>query len=287
MGSQKKFMIFYSWQSDLPGKTNLKSIRNALRYASFLVEEHADIRVTLDEETRGGGSGSPNVPATILQKISVCDLFVCDLTTINSSSGEEYRKSPNPNVLFELGYAVSTLGWGRVVMLFNKHFGKFPGDLPFDIDRHRASCYLLSEDDSKNKSNISNLQTLLKSAINAVLANNPKRPAENNKKSPEEIKKIRDVQNLTWALSVIHLPAVDQMISDLSRYLKYRVFYFWESFRGVVENSLFHLYDPQAADLIKDVCAGWGGCLGHGEQYHMAPNSDFHIFFKPRRCGAG
>lgn len=153
MENQKEFLIFYSWQSDLPEKTNLKAIRSALRNASSLVEEDADIRVTLDEATRGE-SGSPNIPATILQKISACDLFVCDLTTINSSSGEECRKTPNPNVLFELGYAVSILGWGRVVMLFNKHFGKFPDDLPFDIDRHRASPYLLSEEDSKNKSNV-------------------------------------------------------------------------------------------------------------------------------------
>lgn len=122
---------------------------------------------------------------------------------------------------------------------------------------------------------------LLKSAMTAVLANNLKRPAEIIKKSPEEIKRVRDIENLTWAFSAIHLPTVDQMILDLPRYLKDRVFHFWESFRGVVGNSHFHLYDSQAADLIKDVYSGWGGCLGHGEQYRMAPNPDLYIFSNP------
>lgn len=280
MRTEKDFLIFYSWQSDLPSSTNLKAIRSALRAASSNIEDNSEIRVVLDEATRGE-SGSPNIPATILQKITACDIFVCDLTTINAECGEKIRKTPNPNVLFELGYAVSTLGWGRIVMLFNKHFGKFPDDLPFDIDRHRASPYLLSEEDPKNKSNISDLQALLKAAINAVVTNDPKRPSEILKKSPEEIRRIRDIENLTWALSAIHLPTIDKMILDLPRYLSDRVFHFWESFHTIVENSLFHIYDEKAAKFIQEILAGWSGCVGHGEQYRMTTNPNLYVFSNP------
>lgn len=280
MSEEREFLIFYSWQSDLPPNTNQKAIRSALRYSSSLIEESSDIRIVLDEATRGE-SGSPNIPATILQKISACDLFICDLTTINSKSDESVRKTPNPNVLFELGYAVSALGWNRIVMLFNRHFGTFPDDLPFDIDRHRASPFILSEEDPRNKSNILDLQTLLKVAISAVVENDPKRPSDMLLKTPEEIRRIRDIENLTWALSTIHLPTIDQMVLDLPHYLSDRVFHFWESFRGVVCNSLFHLYDEEADKLIKDIFAGWQGCVGHGEQYRMASNPNLYVFSNP------
>jgi hypothetical protein len=68
------------------------------------------LKIILDEATRGE-SGSPNIPMTILEKIKVSDAFICDITTINSNAPEELRRTPNPNVLFELGFAVAHLGW--------------------------------------------------------------------------------------------------------------------------------------------------------------------------------
>ncbi|MGK3369203.1 hypothetical protein [Citrobacter youngae] len=280
MNFERDFLIFYSWQSDLPANTNLKAIRNALRTASTLIEDESDVRIIVDEATRGE-SGSPNIPATILQKIASCDLFVCDLTTINSDTSNKFRRTPNPNVLFELGYAVSLLGWGRIIMLFNKHFGNFPDDLPFDIDRHRASPFLLSEEDSKNKSNTSNLNTLLKTAINAVIIDNPPRPSDALTKTPSEIKRIRDIENLTWIFSKIHLPSLDQMILALPHQLNDKIFYFWESFRGAADNSLFHLYDDTAAQYVTEILSGWSGCLSHDEQYHMTQNPNIYIFSNP------
>ncbi|MDI5832644.1 nucleotide-binding protein (plasmid) [Shewanella xiamenensis] len=276
MENQTEFVIFYSWQSDLPDNTNRNAIRSALRTACNRVEEDASIRLTLDEATRGT-SGSPNIPATILEKITSCDVFVCDLTTINSSAGENCRKTPNPNVIFELGYAVAILGWPRVVMLFNTHFGVL-NDLPFDIDRHRATPYLLSPADSKNKSNVSSLQSVLKDAINAVIVDNPKRPAEVNRRSPEETKKIRDIANLTEVFSSINLSTVDQMIEFLPNYLHTNIFHFWDSFQGVINSPHFHLYDAKAEDLIQKVYKGWKGCLSHDELYRDSPNPELYIF---------
>ncbi|WP_072426965.1 TIR domain-containing protein [Chitinimonas taiwanensis] len=158
--SETDFSIFYSWQSDLPDETNRRAIRSALRTASSSVEaEYPGLRIALDEATRGE-AGSPNIPLTILEKIKTCDAFVCDITTINASASSEYRKTPNPNVLFELGYAVAHIGWGRIVMLFNEALGTFPLDAPFDIDRHRVSTYRLSRAEAGSKSALASLSNL-------------------------------------------------------------------------------------------------------------------------------
>lgn len=277
MKSESDFLVFYSWQSDLPQSTNQKAIRNGLRSASSLVEENENIKVVIDEATRDE-AGSPNIPASIIKKISACDVFVCDLTTINSTSDISQRRTPNPNVLFELGYAVATLGWGRVIMLFNKHFGTFPEDLPFDIDRHRASPYLLSTDDHKNKSNINDLKSLLNIALSAVISKSPLKPYQVAQNTPEQIKRIRDIENLTWALSTIHIPTIDNLVTDLPQQINGRVFHFYESFKGVVTNSLFHLYDSKSMKLIGDVYLNWTGCVNHGEEYRMANSADIYSF---------
>lgn len=143
--------IFYSWQTDLPKDKNQNAIRHSINEASNILEtECDDLKVQLEEATRDM-PGSPNIPSTIFAKISNSDIFICDLTTINESDLEN-RKVPNPNVLIELGYAVAKLGWPRIILLFNTKFGNFPGDLPFDIDRHRASKFQITDrNDKKGK----------------------------------------------------------------------------------------------------------------------------------------
>ena len=65
----KKTVVFYSWQSDLPKATNLNGIRQALRIAANNVENSIDnTSVELDEATRNT-PGSPNIPFTIFEKI--------------------------------------------------------------------------------------------------------------------------------------------------------------------------------------------------------------------------
>jgi hypothetical protein len=97
----------------------------------------------VDEATRDR-PGSPNVSLTIQEKIRVADLFVCDITTINPGAPDNQRRVPNPNVMFELGYAVAQLGWERIVLVFNRAHGAFPDDVPFDIKGHRVSDYEFS-----------------------------------------------------------------------------------------------------------------------------------------------
>jgi hypothetical protein len=271
-----QFSIFYSWQSDLHDSSNRKIIRQSLRNAANSIEElTTDLIIEVDEATRNT-SGSPNIPLTILSKIKTADLFVCDVTTVNSSSAD-IRKMPNPNVVFELGYAVATLGWERIILLFNTKFGEFPDDLPFDFDRHRASPYSADVKPSKNEKE--NLNSLLKTAIEAVIKSNPSRPTD--EKTPEEKKRSRDVENIRWLLSTLHLPALDEYLIECPYKLNERVLYYWESFNGVAGNSLFHLYDSELSKAVKTLHSSFTETVSHGEYYHPTVSGRAYIFSNP------
>lgn len=280
---EEKISVFYSWQSDLLDATNRQAIRGALRNAASKIESEniLSLNITIDEATRNE-PGSPNIPQTILDKISNSDIFVCDITTINSKSDME-RKVPNPNVMYELGFAVSQLGWGRIILLFNTEFGCFPEDTPFDIDRHRASPYALELDKDKKTTlkKIGPLTSLLNEALTAIIVNNPDKPSEGKELSPEERKRKRDISNINWAISTLHLPSLDHHITQVPRCIDDRIFYFWESFKGVVSNSLFHLYDKKIDSLMKKFYTEWETTISFGQHYHMGSNVNINIFSNP------
>lgn len=275
---KQNFTVFYSWQSDLPDETNRQAIRFALRSASNKIESEIDsITVVIDEATRNE-SGSPNIPMAIVEKIKSSDAFVCDITTINSDAAIHSRRTPNPNVLFELGYAAAHLGWGRIVMLFNEAHGKFPADTPFDIDRHRATPYKLQVSDPNKKAEQAKLTNVLAEAIAAIKSKNPIKPFEARTQTAAEIKHSRDISNLKWILSTVHLATFDQMISGLPDVLNSRALHFWESFNGVASNSLFHVYNSEALSATKRLHEAWGKCVSFGTYYHMGTNPDVYIF---------
>ncbi|ORE84899.1 hypothetical protein ATO7_16469 [Oceanococcus atlanticus] len=274
--SARKLSIFYSWQSDLPDASNRGFIRQQLRKVANTVESQNDgIVVAIDEATRDV-SGSPNIPQTILAKIQEADVFVCDITTINSSvtSG---RKVPNPNVVFELGFAAALLGWQRIILLFNESVGKFPEDLPFDFDRHRASTYKTSDQPTPKQAK--RLEKLLQVAIQAVLDDNPERPSGDV--SPEARRRKRDIENIRWVLSSLHLPTIDQHLLECPHMLSDRTLYFWEGFNGVVTNSLFHLYDSSLADEFDKFHDAFHETIRHGEMYHPTRSGEAYVFGNP------
>jgi Predicted nucleotide-binding protein containing TIR-like domain len=272
--------VFYSWQSDLPNATNRQAIRLALRVASNKVEAEAPKFKLIPDEATRKVAGSPNIPATILDKIKLCDVFVCDITTINSATNSDARRTPNPNVLFELGYAVAHLGWNRIIMLFNDEFGTV-SDVPFDIDRHRISRYKLAVDDAKDKSNNNQLAASLATGILSIVNENPVRPLGGVSLNPEQIKRQRDILNLKWLLAKVHIPTIDLMIFELPRILNSKALYFWEGFTAVVNNSLFHLYDQDVFIVIKSMHKAWNDCISNDEYYHSAPNPNLQIFSNP------
>lgn len=120
-----KHKVFYSWQSDHEAEISSALIRGALVDA---IAELGD-SFELDEATRGV-SGTPDIAATIFAKIDSCSVFVPDLTIV-----AEYapgRFTSNPNVLVEHGYALSEIGFERIVPVANLRYGG-PEKLPFDV----------------------------------------------------------------------------------------------------------------------------------------------------------
>ena len=135
----RRFIIFYSWQSDLPNVTNRGFIERALEQAIIdsTRGSQMELEPVIDRDTVGV-PGTPDIAATIFSKIETADAFVADVSIINSSSPG--RLTPNPNVLIELGYALKALGWERIILMFNDAFGTLE-QLPFDLQRKRVTTY--------------------------------------------------------------------------------------------------------------------------------------------------
>ena len=131
--------IFFSWQSDLPNKTNRNLIENSIKLALKKMNQDSpySLITEIDRDTKGV-LGSPDIVDSILTKIDKCGLFIADISIINSSLNG--KRTPNPNVLFELGYAVKCLEWDRVICVFNSDFGDV-SELPFDLRNRRILTY--------------------------------------------------------------------------------------------------------------------------------------------------
>lgn len=131
--------IFFSWQSDLPNKTNRNLIENSIKLALKKMNQDSpySLITEIDRDTKGV-LGSPDIVDSILTKIDKCGLFIADISIINSSLNG--KRTPNPNVLFELGYAVKCLGGDRVICVFNSDFGDV-SELPFDLRNRRILTY--------------------------------------------------------------------------------------------------------------------------------------------------
>ena len=138
--------VFFSWQSDL-GETRgviqaalAKAVNNLNR--DLALEE----ALRLDEAT-SGVAGWPEITSTILDKIERCEVFVADITPINGPRSDT-RLTPNPNVLFELGYALATgLGRTRIICAVNAAY--LPAgdlkELPFDVRGSRPLQFSLED----------------------------------------------------------------------------------------------------------------------------------------------
>lgn len=130
--------IFYSWQSDVKASRNF--ISDCMKRLPQKLVDLAAIEISRDTE---GIAGAPNIGDTIYEKIDRADIFVADVTIINA--GTTGRKTPNPNVLIELCYAIKTLGWNRIILLYDRDFGTVE-ELPFDINHQRMTGYSLEEE---------------------------------------------------------------------------------------------------------------------------------------------
>lgn len=270
--------IFYSWQSDVSKDTNQKGIRLSIKSAIPLVEAHLDeIDIYPDEATRNV-SGSPDITKEIFKKISKSHIFICDLTPI---AERENKKVANPNVLIELGYAIAELGWERIILLFNTHFGKIPDDLPFDVAKHRATPFKIVDKHDKNGKK--ELTAVLTNAIKLIIEKSPLKPYEEKVLNPEAIKRKRDIQNLKKILNTIHIKTFDDFIDEAPNFLVYDFLHYYEGFSAMFKSNTFHIHNLEVLDLIKKVYDNLETALSLNFVHHywMAPNSKRSKFTFP------
>ena len=147
-----KCTIFYSWQSDLPNSTNRRFIEKAIDSSikTMKGDPTFELELCLDRDT-SNVPGAPDIADTIFNKISEADIFVADVSIVIGNANANERPSPNPNVLIELGFAVKSLGWEKIVLICNVHYGVI-SELPFDIRHRRILTYSLGPEQDKGES---------------------------------------------------------------------------------------------------------------------------------------
>lgn len=155
-----KLKIFYSWQSDLPNNSNRGFIHSCLEKALKEIYRNNEIisEFFIESDSRGD-EGTPDLVSSIFSKIDSCDIFLADISIINKEVNS--RKTPNPNVLIELGYACSKIGWEKTICVFNSDYGKIE-NLPFDIRNRKPIIYNTNFDKQISK------ESFVKSLNNSI-----------------------------------------------------------------------------------------------------------------------
>jgi len=164
--------VFYAWQDDRPSECNRYLIRDAAKQACARItnDPSNDWRVSLDEATQGV-PGMCDIPNTILEKIQRSDVFLVDLTFVGSTDTEgEAQLISNPNVLFELGYAVGILDFDHILDVMNVAYGQ-PERQMFDVKRRWGIRYDLPENSGKSGLRIGreNLSRDIEAALLTIL----------------------------------------------------------------------------------------------------------------------
>lgn len=131
---EENFIVFYAWQSDSPSSVNRNFIEAAAKKALEAIKGIIDRAPRLDKDTKDI-PGIPDIANTILNKIRLADVFLADLSYVGNVH-ESTEPIPNPNVMIELGYALSELGGEKIITVINTHFGS-PESLPFDLRNRR------------------------------------------------------------------------------------------------------------------------------------------------------
>lgn len=277
----KTVTVFNCWQSDLCADTHRNAIRRALREAARTLQNKLPgTTIEIDEALRNS-SGAPNIAVKVREKIEKADIIIADITTVTPSGAE--RSCPNPNVTFELGLGVATVGWARTVLLFNGTPQK--GEVPFDFEQNRVSSYAMVN--KSDKSGRDSLEKLIEKALREIIEQDPKRPSEERSLTRHEIEHQRDAQMVRWLMEHLNVPAVSQAIFMLPKHVLHKHLWFYEHFRGAAASTSFHLYDTRLAEAIKALCNAWGRALSEDEAYTDMPGGHGYVFSSQLSGGHG
>ena len=135
------FRIFFSWQSD---RTDVKkAIQRKLDTVAKKLKKE-DINLIIDHDTRDR-VGTQNIDVEVLQKILNCDIFIADITPVckilsKNDASIPAKLIPNPNVMYESGYALAHKGLSKMIFLASLQHGETIAQLPFDINHNTITA---------------------------------------------------------------------------------------------------------------------------------------------------
>lgn len=203
--SNRRFELFFSWQTDLSTRNGRNFIGHALEKAARQVTQESEYALEIREAARGE-PGAPAIAQTIFDRIQDADCLVADVSIINApvatgaanvrETRETFgsrleslltrrvsraishhsstarvtrtlRPTPNPNVLVEVGFAARSIGWSRVVLVHNLETGPIES-LPFDI-RGRYTVPFTVGSESERAGRKRELQQRLAIALRGVV----------------------------------------------------------------------------------------------------------------------
>jgi hypothetical protein len=135
------FSVFYAWQNDTAPGFNRYLIRDSLVTAlkSGRINALIDDSPRLDAEARNPMGAAADTVTTVFDRIKNCGVFVADLTFVGATPVQakgQRKLLSNPNVLMELGYAASILGWERIIVVVNEAYGNVE-QLTFELKSRR------------------------------------------------------------------------------------------------------------------------------------------------------
>lgn len=255
----KTHTVFYSWQSDLANRHNRSLIRNCITQACGDIEDGLGIHVLIDEAT-SRLPGSPAIPEAILEKISKSSIFIGDVSIINHESKD--KKTPNPNVLFELGYAVALLGWERVILIYNTAYSPI-SDLPFDLDKRRMLVYNTGTPNSE-KEQSSKVKAILREGIETILKS-PERSVPMD--SLPKKHKLADIDTLKELFALIHPDNFERFLEWLPQAINTEALSLVYSAISMVSSLSFHLYDTEIRSKLDNLFDELNFLTNQGDHY--------------------
>jgi hypothetical protein len=137
----------------------------------------ADFVVSRDTQ---GAPGFVDIARLVLDRIDEAEVVVADVTIINPKTvrREGERPTPNPNVMFELGYAYKSKGHEAIIAVMNTASGGVE-ELPFDIKPKRLMTYNLTAPEHREAARPELVRDLV-SALKLCLADTEERQVDRN-----------------------------------------------------------------------------------------------------------
>lgn len=167
----KKYNVFYSWASE---NTNGQVIKEAITSAigELNNELYGGYKYELIEAIRDDDPGSPNISQKVRDRIRKASVFIGDITPFHKGRRKCFLAKPqiaipNPNVIFEYGFAEAYLGEDRCITFEDSALFSDNTNRPFDFQQyHRNSIW---GKDLKSTENI------IRDAIKKVVDKNPRK----------------------------------------------------------------------------------------------------------------